>query len=128
MTGEEAEILCGEWETGATTPHYSGEKYNVILPILEIVRHPDWDTSPGTGGPGAGNDIAVFKVNDDKLRAAENHNIYPSCLPPEITPEITDQNGDQVKVAGKLRITVRIHALVNGHCVCSYGKQTFISG
>ena len=98
MTGDDAEILCGEWETGPSRPDSSGEKYNVILPILEIVRHPDWDTSPGIGGPGAGNDIAVFKVNDDRLRAAENHNIYPSCLPPKITPEITDRNGDQVKV------------------------------
>ena len=98
MSGEDAEIVCGEWETGPRYSLFSGETYNVILPILEIVRHPDWDTSPGRGGPGAGNDIAVFKVDDDRLRSAKNHRIYPSCLPPEISPEITDHNGDQVKV------------------------------
>lgn len=82
MTGEDAEILCGEWETGPSSPESSGELYNVLLPVLEIVRHPDWDTSPGQGGPGAGSDIAVFKVNDQQLRSAGTARIFPSCLPP----------------------------------------------
>ena len=54
MVGKDAEILCGEWETEDDTK----EEYNILLPITEIVRHPDFDT---VEGPVKGNDIAVFK-------------------------------------------------------------------
>ena len=42
MTGDEAEIICGEWETGPTPMSESGEQYNIILPILSITRHPNY--------------------------------------------------------------------------------------
>ena len=38
--GSDVEVVCGEWETGNTSASLSGEKYNIILPIIEIVRHP----------------------------------------------------------------------------------------
>ena len=42
LTGEDAEIICGEWETGSFPPIESGEKYNVILDIKDVIRHPDY--------------------------------------------------------------------------------------
>ena len=36
MGGSDAEIICGEWQTGSTQ-YASGEEYNVVLPILEII-------------------------------------------------------------------------------------------
>lgn len=80
MDGSDAQILCGEWETGDVPSNSSGERYNVVLPIEEIVRHPDFDTGPNAG-PGAGNDIAVFKVKDAGLRNSRSLRIYPACLP-----------------------------------------------
>ena len=59
MTGEDAEILCGEWQTGDTPSASSGEQYNIVLNILEIIRHPDYNSSSYLV-----NDVAVFKVND----------------------------------------------------------------
>ena len=40
MTGFDMEVLCGEWETGATPASVSGEEFNVVLPIIDIIRHP----------------------------------------------------------------------------------------
>ena len=59
MLTRDADILCGEWQTGATTREVSGELYNVRLHILQIVKHPGFDASQG---PIGGNDIAVFKT------------------------------------------------------------------
>ena len=59
MTGDDAEILCGEWQTGDTPSASSGEQYNIVLNILEIIRHPDYNSSSYLV-----NDVAVFKVND----------------------------------------------------------------
>ena len=78
MDGDDAEILCGEWETGDVPRDFSGERYNVVLPIEKIVRHPRFDT---TIGPGAGSDIAVFKVKDGGLANSRQLRIYPACLP-----------------------------------------------
>merc|ERR1719250_555916 len=57
----------------------TGEKYNVELHILEIIRHPDFDP---TKGPIGGNDLAVFKVSDTKLRnnGASDLDLWPACL------------------------------------------------
>ena len=63
MTGDDAEILCGEWQTGDTPPASSGERYNIALKILEIIRHPDFNSSFYMV-----NDIAVFKVDDLSLK------------------------------------------------------------
>ena len=80
MTGFDAEIVCGEWETGSIPFSQSGEQYNIILSISEIVRHPDFDTSEGAG-PGSGRDIAVFKVNDQDLNIDQYSLHKPTCLP-----------------------------------------------
>ena len=82
MDGEHVEIVCGEWETGPANMETSGEEYNVILPIKKIIRHEDFDARED--GPGAGNDIAVFHVDDSE--PATKHRafrIYPACLPPK---------------------------------------------
>ena len=66
MTGQDAEIICGEWETGTIREGVSGEKYNIILDIKEIVRHPDYTINIESSAF-LQNDIAVFKVNDNIL-------------------------------------------------------------
>ena len=81
MKGSDAEIVCGEWETGSIPFSQSNEQFNIILPINEIARHPNFDTSSGAG-PGAGSDIAVFKVNDQYLTSDRYSLINPTCLPP----------------------------------------------
>jgi hypothetical protein len=73
-------ILCGEWETGAAPQGVSGEEYNLVLPILEIVRHPDFDED--AKGVGEGSDVVVFKVDDSDFQNTRALNIYPACLPP----------------------------------------------
>ena len=40
MTGEDVEVICGEWETGNIPKDESGETYNVIFSIELIKRHP----------------------------------------------------------------------------------------
>ena len=66
LTGSDADILCGEWETGDTPPTASGEKYNIVLNIKEIIRHPDFTVNLN-GSIYIQNDIAVFKVDDTIL-------------------------------------------------------------
>ena len=66
MTGEDAEINCGEWEIGNIRPSVSGEKYNILLDIKEIIRHPDYTINIESSAF-LQNDIAVFKVDDNIL-------------------------------------------------------------
>ena len=66
MTGADAEILCGEWETGVSPPSASGEDYNIILGIDKIIRHPDYTVDINESAY-LQNDIAVFKVDDSTL-------------------------------------------------------------
>jgi len=80
MDGSDAEIICGEWQTGSMSQSVSEEEYNVVLPILEIIRSPAFDAT--NLGPGGGADIAVFKVNDENLQNPRSRKIYPACLPP----------------------------------------------
>lgn len=79
MEGSDSQILCGEWEIGTTPPALSGERRNIALEVLEIIRHPKFDTKEG---PIAGNDIAIFKVNDEKLRESgvQKYKINPVCI------------------------------------------------
>ena len=81
MGGNDAEIVCGEWQTGSTKQGASGEKYNVVLPIVDIIRSPDYNTAGE--GPAGGADIAVFKVDDSGFQDSREHKIYPACLPPK---------------------------------------------
>ena len=81
MTGEDTEIICGEWETGPTSMEESGEKYNIILPIKNITRHPNFTISRGElNSQFVANDLAVFFVEDEELKKSEN-DIVPICLP-----------------------------------------------
>ena len=81
MTGEDAEIICGEWETGPTPMDDSGEEYNVILPIKKITIHPNYTISRGElNSQFVANDLAVFFVKDEQLKQNENK-IVPICLP-----------------------------------------------
>ena len=66
MTGQDAEILCGEWETGDTPPTSSEERYNILMDIKEIVRHPEYTVNVNTSAY-LQNDIAIFKVDDFPL-------------------------------------------------------------
>ena len=77
---EEADwqILCGEWEIGTTPPVLSGETNNLALEVLEIVRHPKFNA---TKGPFAGNDIAIFKLNDERLKRNQRYRINSVCFP-----------------------------------------------
>ena len=66
LTRVEAEILCGEWETGDAPPSSSGEEYNIILNIREIIRHPEYTVNIESSAY-LQNDIALFKVDDSLL-------------------------------------------------------------
>ena len=81
MTGDDAEIICGEWETGPTPMDDSGEKYNIILPIKNITRHPKYTISRGElNSQFVANDLAVFFVDDEELKQSDA-DIVPICLP-----------------------------------------------
>ena len=47
MTGDDVEVICGEWEIGNIPREESGEEYNVILPVGEIRRHPNFTIKQG---------------------------------------------------------------------------------
>ena len=66
MTGQDAEILCGEWETGATPSNVSEEKFNIFLSIKEIIRHPNYLVNVNSSAY-LQNDVSVFKVDDSIL-------------------------------------------------------------
>ena len=82
ITGEDAEIVCGEWQTGQTSMSASGEQYNAILPIKNIIRHPDYEIVRGEqSSQYVSADLAVFMVDDTELTYPANHRIYPACIP-----------------------------------------------
>jgi len=80
MTGDDSFLLCGEWDSSQAGKEASGERYNIELPIKEIIRHPDFDPAKG---PINGNDIVVFKIDDFAIKndVANNLQLWPSCLP-----------------------------------------------
>ena len=82
MTGQDAEIICGEWETGNIAYHLSEEKYNLNLNIKDIIRHPEYTVNINSSAY-LENDIAVFKVNKSSFSRSEfeQWKIYPACLP-----------------------------------------------
>ena len=68
MTGSDADILCGEWDSnGSTDPSTSGERFNIALTIKQIVRHPDYRNNLDNEQSYLQNDIAVFKVDEYAL-------------------------------------------------------------
>ena len=83
MDGEDAVVLCGEWEIGEFSQEESGEEYNIVLPIIEIRRHPDYQIVRGDrNSQYVENDIAIIKVDDNVLNEPlMNEKINPACLP-----------------------------------------------
>ena len=85
MTGDDAEIICGEWETGPTPMSESEEEYNIILPIKTVTRHPNYSISRGEArSQFVINDLAIFIVDDKELKKKVDemkHSIVPICLP-----------------------------------------------
>ena len=88
MTGDDVEVKCGEWDISDNLD----EMYYVILPIVKLVRHPDFDISRGEQkSQFLVNDIAVIHVDDHKFESlSSTHNIYPACLP---TPHLNPTRG-----------------------------------
>ena len=66
MTGSDAEILCGEWDTSDMPSSQSGERYNIALNIREIIKHPKYEVNFDTSAYLL-NDIAIFKVDETTL-------------------------------------------------------------
>ena len=64
-SGDDADIICGEWQTGDTPRNSSAEEYNIILEIKSITRHPDYTVNFEPSF--LSNDIAIFKVDDEPL-------------------------------------------------------------
>ena len=63
MTGDDVEVICGEWEIGNIPREESGEEYNVILQIGGIKRHPNFTIDQGTLRTNyLKDDIAVISV------------------------------------------------------------------
>ena len=78
----EMQIVCGEYSLIEQPEKFSVEN-EVVLEILEIVNHEDYDPGkPGEErkGPYNGSDIAVYKVNAEKLKLKKKE-LYPACLP-----------------------------------------------
>ena len=66
MTGDDADILCGEWDSnGNIDVATSGEAYNIALTIKEIVRHPDYIVNPDTEQSYLENDIALLELDEE---------------------------------------------------------------
>ena len=84
MDPNEVVILCGEWEIGPAPMAFSGEKYNELLEISEIVRHPAFDARE-LGAEG-GNDLAIFKIKEQGLENSVALEINPICLPDPVRP------------------------------------------
>ena len=81
MTGEDVEIICGEWETGNYTAAQSGEDFNLVLNIVNITVHPDYNITRGANNSQyVFADLATIKVNNS-LSSAEVSNLIPACLP-----------------------------------------------
>ena len=85
MTGAEAEVICGEWDTATDTE----EDYNVILPIEKITVHPNFNISRGElNSQFVTDDIATIHVSDENFeQQSQTHNIYPACLPTQPLPD-----------------------------------------
>jgi hypothetical protein len=44
---EEYQVVCGEWEVGSVPASWSGEQYNIVLDVIQIVPHPLYNVSAG---------------------------------------------------------------------------------
>ena len=71
MTGSDAEIVCGEWQTGDYPQSESGELYNIHLDIKQIVRHPNYSVQLETSSL-LQYDVAIFKVDETSIQQVES--------------------------------------------------------
>ena len=82
MTGEDAEVICGEWEIGTYSQEESGEDYNIIFKIEKINIHPDFNISRGSANTNyVIADIATIHVEHVDEEIFEDNKLYPACLP-----------------------------------------------
>ena len=87
IPADRLEVLCGEWQTGGGSDE---EEYNILLPVMEVTRHPDYSL---TEGPGQGSDIAVLKVDDSQLADYAGGRVFPACLPKDARPAVGVHSG-----------------------------------
>ena len=83
MTGEDAEVICGEFETGGNfTAEESGEEFNIVLQIESISVHPNYNITRGVNNSQyVINDIATLHLRED-LSETDISRLTPVCLPP----------------------------------------------
>ena len=107
MTGEDVEVVCGEWETGAETLEESGEEYNIVFNVVNITRHPDFNISRGANMTQyVINDIATIHL-DEEVGQEEfiKNNINPACLPIKQNKKRRKNKKGKIKGRGKHRQT-----------------------
>ena len=82
MTGQDAEVICGEFETGGNfTAEESGEEYNIVLKIKSISVHPDYNITRGVNNSQyVVNDMATLHL-EENLSEREISQLTPVCLP-----------------------------------------------
>ena len=81
MTGQDAEVICGEFQTGDLTAEESGEEWNIVLDIDKISVHPDYNITLGDDNSQyVYADMATIHLNED-LSEEEISNLTPVCLP-----------------------------------------------
>lgn len=78
-------IVCGEYNIDVKPETVSNET-EVVLTITRIVNHPNFkannDQDEEVRGQYLGNDIAIYHVDDSKLRSAMTRGkLWPACLP-----------------------------------------------
>ena len=76
------QIVCGEFSL-LKQPEIFSDENEAVLEIKKIINHEDYDPGqPGKErrGPYRGSDIAVYKVDGNKL-ALNKKELYPACLP-----------------------------------------------
>ena len=110
MTGHDVEVICGEWEIGNIPREKSGEKYNLVLAIEEIRRHPGFKIDQNVLRTNYLQDdlaaimvkvydmmntgyvrctlytmssYSLLQVTDEAAKSFLKRRINPTCLPPD---------------------------------------------
>jgi len=81
MTGQDAEVICGEFQTGNLTAEESEEKWNIVLDIEKISVHPNYNITLGVDNSQyVYADVATIHLNED-LSDEKISLLTPICLP-----------------------------------------------
>ena len=73
---------------GSAPRTLSGEDFNLVFGVKDIVKHPDFKPKYGVD---AGNDLAIFKIDEEEAAREENiAKINPICLPEPGRPQATE--------------------------------------